>query len=189
MAFRRMPRRPRGRKRTKVLWDRAFTIVPLLAFGTPTSQSIGDPTILPGSALGFDMNRTVRRIRLNVSIAFLNDIPATPVTGDWICGVYVANSDSTVRNPAFSATDDLEADWLDLWMMPFRSSLDLQTSNTVVYTYDAAHNHRDIRVNRKLENDEIIVFTCIPNATTGAISLDSGEINLQQSLLWTASPT
>jgi len=189
MAFRRMPRRPRGRRRTKVLWDRAFTGVPMLAFGTPTSQVIGDPTILPGSALGFDQNRTLRRIRLNVNIAFINDIPGTPVTGHFVCGVYVAQADSIVRNPAFSATDDLETDWLDLWMMPFKSDTTLIAANTVVYCYDHAHNSRDIRVNRKLANDEVVVFTCIPNSLTGAIAFDSGQIDLQQSLLWTATPT
>jgi len=188
MAFRRM-RRPRGRKRTRVLWDRAFTGVPLLAFGTPTSQVIGDPTILPGSALGFDQNRTLRRIRLNVNIAFTNDIPGTPVTGEWICGVYVAQADSVVRSPGMSATDDLETDWLDLWLQPFKSDTTLSATNTVVYCYDHVANNRDIRVNRKLANDEVVVFSAIPNAITGAIALDAGQIDLQQSLLWTASPT
>jgi len=161
----------------------------MLAFATPTSQVIGDPTILPGSALGFDQNRTIRRIRLNVNAAFFNDIPGTPVTGEFICGVYVANSDSAVRSPAFASADDLETDWLDMWLMPFRSDTTLSATNTVVYAYDHVANNRDIRTNRKLENDEVIVFTMIPNSLTGAIALDSGNVDLQQSLLWTATPT
>lgn len=190
MPFRRMARRPRGRRRTKVLWDRALIDVPMLAFGTPTSQVIGDPTILPGSDPGFDLNRTVRRIILNVDMTFSNDLPSTPVSGDWVCGVYVANSDSTVRNPTFLATDDLEADWLDLWLMPFRyDTTMLNTPHSQIAVWDHVHGHRDIRVNRKLENDEVIVFVCFPNTLSGAIALDTGLVKLQMSLLWTAMPT
>jgi len=189
MAFRRMRRAPRGRRpRTKVLWDRAFTFVPFLAFGTPTSQIIGDPTILPGSAASFDQNRTLQRIRLNVYAAFSNDIPAgLSVTGAFICGVYAAQGDSTVRNPTYTAVDDLETDWLDRWMMPFRTDSSLGTTDSAVFA--PMHAERDIRVRRRLTNDEVIVFVCQPAPTTGAIVLDQGIILLDQSLLWTASPT
>jgi len=189
MAFRRMRRAPRGRRqRTKVLWDRAFTFVPFLAFGTPTSQVIGDPTILPGSAIAFDQNRTLQRIRLNVYAAFTSDIPAgLQVTGCFACGVYAAQADSTVRNPTYTATDDLETDWMDRWLMPYRTDSTLGPTDNVVFS--VAHAERDIRVRRKLSNDEVIVFTILPAPTTGVIALDQGTILLDQSLLWTASPT
>jgi len=189
MAFRRMRRAPRGRRqRTKVLWDRAFTVAPMLAFGTPTSQIIGDPTILPGSAPSFDQNRTLQRIRLNVYAAFSSDLPAgLQLTGAFICGVYAAQSDSTVRDPTYSTVDDLETDWLDRWMMPFRTDSTLGPTDNVVFA--VTHAERDIRVRRRLTNDEVIVFTILPAPTTGAIVLDVGNVLLDQSLLWTASPT
>jgi len=183
-------RTSRGRRpRVKVTWDRAFTFVPWLAFGTPTSQVIGDPTILPGSAVGFDQNRTLQRIRLNVYPAFSSDLPVgLQVTGAFICGVYCAQADSTVRDPTYAtSTDDLETDWLDRWMMPFRTDSTLGTTDNVVFS--PLHAERDIRVRRKLTNDEVIVFVIMPAPTTGAIALDAGAILLDQSLLWTSTPT
>jgi len=182
-------RAPRLRRpRQKVLWDRAFTPIAMLAFGTPTSQVIGDPTILPGSAIGFDQNRTLRRIRLNCYAAFSNDLPAGLQTvGAFVCGVYAAQADSTVRDPVFGATDDVETDWLDFWYMPFRTDSTLGPTDNVVFS--TVHAERDIRVRRKLTNDEVIVFTMNTFPATGAIALDAGIIMLHQSLLWTASPT
>jgi len=189
MAFRRFRRRggPRRAKK-KVLWDRAFTPISFLALGTPTSQVIGDPTILPGSAIGFDQNRTLERIRLNCYAAFSSDLPAgLQVTGAFVCGVYAAQADSTVRDPVFAATDDFETDWLDFWFMPFRTDSTLGPTDNVVFSVGAAE--RDIRVRRKLTNDEVIVFVVNTFPATGAIAMDAGIIMLQQSLLWTATPT
>jgi len=183
MASRRM--RPRGRRRTKVLWDRAWSIVPLLAFGTPTSQVIGDPTILPGSAVGFDQNRTIRRIRLNCHVGFSNDLPPQAITGVYIFGVYVADSDSPVRSPGMTTSQDVETDWLDLW----QTELVLDAVGVGSQTLQTKNMERDIRVNRKLTNDENIVFTALPATEQGAIALNTGFILLQQSLLWTATPT
>jgi len=184
MASRRMRRAPRGR-RAKVLWDRAWSSIPILAFGTPTSQVIGDPTILPGSAVGFDQNRTVRRIRLNCAVGFSNDLPQQAITGVYIFGVYVADSDSTVRSPGMTTSQDVETDWLDLWQV----ELQLDVAGVGSQTLFTRNTERDIRVNRKLTNDEVIVFTALPATSQGAIALNSGFILLQQSLLWTASPT
>jgi len=189
MGFPRMRRgrRPR-RARTKLVWDRAFTFTPMLAFGTPISQIIGDPTILPGSAPSFDQNRTLQRIRLNVFGAFVNDIAiGLPVSGVWVCGVYAAQGDSTVRNPTYTAVDDLETDWMDRWYMPFFSDTTLGTTAAGIVC--RAHAERDIRVRRKLTNDEVIVFVAQIAPLIGAVVLDSGNFALDQSLLWTASPT
>jgi len=185
MAFRRMRRAPGRRRRAKVLWDRAFTVIPLLSFATPTSQVIGDPTILPGSAIGFDQNRTLRRVRLSCTVGFTNDLPQQAIHGSFICGVYCAQSDSIVRNPGIANSDDAETDWIDLWQQDLMEDVAAVGSQSLY----SRVVERDIRVNRKLTNDEVVVFTIIPATTFGAIALAQGNVLLHQSLLWTADPT
>jgi len=114
MAFRRMRRAPRGRRRTKTLWDRAVTLVEFEGGLDPMlAQTIGDPRILPGSLAGFDLLRTVRRIIVNMNFTMELDLNVV-AQGDMVCGIYVGDRNAPVISPLFLTSGELEADWLDL---------------------------------------------------------------------------
>jgi len=189
MAFRRMRRRGGPRRvKSKVLWDRAATLVPISPLLNPVvAQVIGDPRILPGSAAGFDMWRTVRRILLNMNFTVELDVN-TVVQGSMVCGVYVGDRNAPVLDPLMNASGDLEGDWLDLWLVHFRTPATGVQSQ--LYPVDGAEfTHRDIRVNRKLDIDDVVIFAANLATVSGAAIISDGLMLLQQSLLWTAVPT
>jgi len=189
MAFRRMRRAPRGRRRTKTLWDRAVTLVEFEGGLDPMlAQTIGDPRILPGSLAGFDLLRTVRRIIVNMNFTMELDLNVV-AQGDMVCGIYVGDRNAPVISPLFLTSGELEADWLDLWLVPWRTPATGNQSQA--YPVDGSYpsTHRDIRVNRKLDTDDVIIFVASPSTVSGAIAVAGGFCTLQQSLLWTATPT
>jgi len=190
MAFRRMRRRggPR-RAKTKVLWDRAATLIGVDPLVNPVlAQVIGDPRLLPGSLSGFDMLRTVRRIVLNINSTLELDVNSV-AQGSLLCGVYVGDRNAPVLDPLFNSSDDLEGDWMDLWMLPMRTPATGVQSQAIPSELSPNALIRDIRVNRKLDNDDVIIFCANVATTSGAMILSGGTVLLTQSLLWTATPT
>jgi len=189
MPFRRLRRRGGPRRRTKVLWDRATTLIGVDPLLTPiAAQVIGDPRLLPGSAAGFDMFRTVRRVILTINSTLELDVNTT-AQGSLLCGVYVGDRNSVTLDPLFNSSDDLEGDWMDLWQFPMRTPATGVQSQAIPSELSPMALQRDIRVNRKLDNDDVVIFVANLATTSGAMILSGGTILLQQSLLWTATPT
>lgn len=114
--------------------------------------TIGDPTILPGGAPGFDQARTVKRIRLRIDAEVILTAAAL-AQASWWAGVYVAGVGEPLRDPTTNVTTDSATDWMDWWQMRTVSG-NGQAAGTVLFPmYDALDWNRDIRVARRVNYD------------------------------------
>jgi len=181
-------RRGRG-PRSRVLWDRLLGLDAIQQPGVTTALTLGDPRLLPGSLAGFDMNRTLRRCKLEVNWAVDLDVNVI-AWGEMVFGVCIIGRNEPVPSPLMLTSNDQEVDWLDLWNVPAYTYSSTTTTSTWLPAPNASSAlFRDIRTQRKLDIDQVVVLVMDFNVLTGALIVAQGLLSTQMSLLWTASPT
>lgn len=171
-------RRTRGFRRrgpmARPLWARNESVVTLDA--TLRSLIIVDPTVLPGSAAGFDYRRTILRCiiepvwRPNAHATTTNSI----IHCDVFWGLYVETI-GNVHDPRMISAGDRAADWMDLGVIGY--TVNEVVSNQVMALTPAPGQtqalHRDIRVKRKINDDQQLILSFVANIRVG--TLDSGD--------------
>lgn len=192
MSFRRFRRRGfRGgtrRGRVRPLWDRNNLSVSNLNGATTQAIVLGDPSILPGSAAGYDLRRTIQRVRLELYASVHASVVGTNGSIVVYQGLYMAGAGEPTRSPQCATNADAQVDWLDLWTSCCWVQAGV-AQQYVMLPFDHCAM-RDVRVKRKLDLDETLVFSylAVAGSFAGTIGAD-GTITGQVSILWSGAPT
>lgn len=178
--FRRGPvRRFRNRR---IIWDR-FQLTSPFSGAVVDGFVIGDPTVLPASSSGFDMDRIYRGSFLMFN-HHIKQTVALDAIGQILWGVYLGDPTQTVRRPDMATANDTNQDWLAL------GSMDIETQGINVNFHNVGTGQLSARIKtkRKVSLSDAIIFAYQLNSPTVPIILQAGNITVNVSSVWDALP-
>lgn len=166
----------------RVIWDR-FQLTSPFSGAVVDGFVIGDPTVLPASSSGFDMDRIYRGSFLTFN-HHIRQTVALDVNAQILWGVYMGDPTQTVRRPDMATVNDTNQDWLAL------GSMALETNGVNVNFKSAGDTQLSARIKtkRKVGLQDAIIFAYQLNSPLVAVVLQVGDITVNVSNLWDALP-
>lgn len=183
MRFRRHNRHPgHGRGAQQLVWDRAQGIFNVGAVGTVVGQVMFQPSAFEATSL--DEQWTLRRMILASVTTVSVTNGAGNMAGRVVYGMYLDDVSAATRDPLMTNPSDNRTDWLALWCIGFHSSGGAGAVTTLDVFPGGGGYERDIRVARKVGQEEAIILTLNtvqtagPNPAAFAISCSFSVSNL-----------